>query len=65
MDLAIFIQDTPATPVSGALALQIAEQCEHVRYVKVESAPPPYKVGQAVAQAGDRLAVFGGAGGSY
>jgi 4-hydroxy-tetrahydrodipicolinate synthase len=65
VDLPIFIQDTPATPVSGTLALRIAEQCEHVRYIKVESAPPPYKVGQAVAQAGDRLTVFGGSGGSY
>ena len=65
VDLPIFIQDTPATPVSGSLARRIAEQCEHVRYIKVESGPPPYKVGQAVDQAGDRLAVFGGAGGSY
>lgn len=63
--LPIFIQDTPTTPVSGNLARRIAQECEYVHYIKVESGPPPFKVGQAVAQAGDRLAVFGGAGGSY
>lgn len=65
VDLPIFIQDTPETPVSGSLALQIAEVCEHVSYIKVESGPAPYKVAQAVQQAEGRLAVFGGAGGSY
>jgi 4-hydroxy-tetrahydrodipicolinate synthase len=65
VSLPIFIQDTPVTPVSGSLALQIAEICEHVRYIKVESGPAPYKVAQAVEQAGERLAVFGGMGGTY
>jgi 4-hydroxy-tetrahydrodipicolinate synthase len=36
-----------------------------VRYIKVESLPPPYQVGQAVAACGDLLGVFGGAGGSF
>ncbi|MBN1583518.1 MAG: dihydrodipicolinate synthase family protein, partial [Anaerolineae bacterium] len=45
--------------------LQIAEVCEQVRYIKVESGPAPYKVAQAVEQAGERLAVFGGMGGNY
>jgi 4-hydroxy-tetrahydrodipicolinate synthase len=61
----IYVQDTPTTPVSARLARQIAEECENVRYIKVESMPPPYKVAQAVAQAGDLLVVFGGAGGNY
>jgi len=61
----IFIQDTGQTPVGAGLALRIAQQCEHVRYIKVESMPAPYQVAQAVAQAGDRLVVFGGAGGDY
>src|SRR5262249_23688723 len=34
-------------------------------YIKVESAPPPVRVAEAVAQAGDLLTVFGGAGGNY
>ncbi|MBM3458815.1 MAG: dihydrodipicolinate synthase family protein, partial [Armatimonadetes bacterium] len=61
----IFIQDTPTTPVSGGLSLQIAGESEQVRYVKVESAPPAQKVAEAVAQAGDLLTIFGGAGGNY
>jgi len=63
--LPIFIQDTPSTPVSGSLARQIGDSSEHVRYVKVESGPPPYKVAQAVDSVGDRMTVFGGAGGSF
>jgi 4-hydroxy-tetrahydrodipicolinate synthase len=60
----IFIQDAGGTPVGGSLARRIAEECERVRYIKVESAPPPVKVAEAVAQAGDLLTVFGGAGGN-
>jgi dihydrodipicolinate synthase/N-acetylneuraminate lyase len=61
----IFLQDTGGAPISGALARQLADECEHVRYIKVESAPAPLKVAEAVRQAGDRLTVFGGAGGNY
>lgn len=61
----IFIQDAGATPVSAALARQIAGECERVRYIKVESAPLPQRVAEAVAHVGDRLRVFGGAGGAH
>ena len=61
----IFIQDTSSAPVSAGLARRIAEECEHVRYIKVECAPVTVKVAEAVAQAGDKLVVFGGAGGNY
>jgi 4-hydroxy-tetrahydrodipicolinate synthase len=61
----IFIQDTAEAPVSGGLARRIAGSCPNVRYIKVETLPPPYQVGQAVAACGDRLGVFGGAGGSF
>jgi 4-hydroxy-tetrahydrodipicolinate synthase len=63
--LPIFIQDTAEAPVSGGLARRIAESCPNVRYIKVETLPPPYQVGQAVAACGDMLGVFGGAGGSF
>lgn len=63
--LPIFIQDTPAAPVSPSLALRIAEECGTVRYIKVETPPVTSKVADMVAVAGDRLTVFGGAGGSY
>jgi len=61
----IFIQDTPSAPVSAGLAHQVAEECRWVRYIKVESLPITTRVADMVAQAGDRLVVFGGAGGSY
>lgn len=60
----IFIQDTATTPVPAGLARQIAQECERVRYIKVESLPPVAKVAEAAAQAGDILTVFGGAGGN-
>jgi dihydrodipicolinate synthase/N-acetylneuraminate lyase len=60
----IFIQDAGNAPVGGSLARHIAEESERVRYVKVETAPPALKVGEAVVQAGDLLTVFGGAGGN-
>jgi 4-hydroxy-tetrahydrodipicolinate synthase len=63
--LPIFIQDTPSAPVSAGLARQIAEECQSVRYIKVESLPITSRVAGMVANAGDRLIVFGGAGGSY
>ena len=61
----IFIQDTSSAPVSAGLARQIAEQCERVRYIKVETLPVTVKVADLISQAGDVLTVFGGAGGNY
>src|SRR5215212_2869056 len=61
----IFLQDTPAAPISPGLARQIAEECEHVRYIKVETLPITSKVADMVAHGGDDLVVFGGAGGGY
>lgn len=61
----IFLQDVPAAPISAALARQIAESCQYVRYIKVETVPVTTKVAEMVAKAGDQLTVFGGAGGGY
>ncbi len=61
----IFLQDTTSAPIPGGLARQIAQESEHVRYIKVESLPTPAKVVDVVAQAGDVLTIFGGAGGNY
>ena len=63
--LPIFLQDTPSAPIGPGLARQIAEECSHVRYIKVESLPITTRVADMVAQAGDQLVVFGGAGGGY
>ncbi|MCC6453856.1 MAG: dihydrodipicolinate synthase family protein [Caldilineaceae bacterium] len=61
----IFLQDVPSAPISASLARQIAESCEWVRYIKVETVPITNKVAAMVAEAGDQLTVFGGAGGGY
>jgi len=61
----VFIQDTQTTPVPAGLILQIAEESERVRYAKVESPPQALRVQQAVAQAGQLMTIFGGAGGTY
>jgi 4-hydroxy-tetrahydrodipicolinate synthase len=61
----IFLQDVASAPISAGLARQIAEQCEYVRYIKVETLPITSKVADMVATAGDQLTVFGGAGGGF
>jgi dihydrodipicolinate synthase/N-acetylneuraminate lyase len=61
----IFLQDVPSAPISAPLARQIAESCEWVRYIKVETVPITNKVAAMVAEAGDQLTVFGGAGGGF
>jgi dihydrodipicolinate synthase/N-acetylneuraminate lyase len=61
----IFLQDVPSAPISASLARQIAQSCERVRYIKVETVPITNKVAAMVAEAGDQLTVFGGAGGGY
>ncbi len=62
--LPIFLQDTPATPISPALAKRIGDVCPQASYIKVESLPLPQKVAEMVAAAGETLVVFGGAGGN-
>jgi 4-hydroxy-tetrahydrodipicolinate synthase len=61
----IFLQDTPAAPIPPGLARRLAEECGHVRYIKVETLPVVQKVAEMTAAAGDTLTVFGGAGGGY
>ena len=63
--LPIFIQDVAASPISPGLARRLAQECEWVQYIKVESMPVAEKVAAMAAEAGDQLTVFGGAGGNY
>ena len=37
VSIPIFLQDTPSSPISPALALRIAEACPQVRYIKVDT----------------------------
>ena len=61
----IMLQDLPQAPIAPGLAVRIAETCPGVRYIKVESLPAAHRVSDMVAAVGERLAVFGGAGGAY
>ena len=63
--LPIFIQDVPASPIAPALAHRLAEACEWVQYIKVESLPVVERVAAMTALAGAQLTIFGGAGGDF
>jgi len=65
VDIPIVLQDVVQAPISAAVAMRIADACENVKYIKVESTPVTAKVAAMTAAAGDRLTVFGGAGGGY
>jgi dihydrodipicolinate synthase/N-acetylneuraminate lyase len=45
----IVLQDVPQAPISPGLALRLAKECEHVRYIKVETLPVTSKVADFVA----------------
>ena len=61
----VWIQDTTYVVVPAGVIRQIAEESERVRYAKIESAPNPLKVQEAVQQAGHLMTVFGGSAGTY
>jgi 4-hydroxy-tetrahydrodipicolinate synthase len=65
VDIPIVLQDVVQAPISAALALRVADVCKNVKYIKVESAPVTAKVAAMTAAVGDRLTIFGGAGGGY
>ena len=61
----IILQDVPQGPVPPGLALRIADACKNVKYIKVETQPVTSKVQAMASAVGERLTIFGGAGGSY
>jgi 4-hydroxy-tetrahydrodipicolinate synthase len=61
----IILQDVPQGPIPPGLALRIADACKNVKYIKVETLPVTQKVQAMSSAIGDRLTIFGGAGGSY
>jgi 4-hydroxy-tetrahydrodipicolinate synthase len=65
VEIPIVLQDVVQAPISAAVALRVADACENVKYIKVESTPVTAKVAAMTAAAADRLTVFGGAGGGY
>ena len=64
LSIPIFLQEA-GTAIGGALMRRIADECERLRYAKVESAPPPQRVAEAVAHGAGLVTVFGGASGSH
>ena len=63
--LPVFIQDTGSTPVEVEVSIKLAKETENIRYAKLERQPDLMYIQKAVDAAGDRLVVFGGAGGGY
>ncbi len=63
--LPIFIQDVATSPVPPSLAAQIASKTPHAWYLKAEAPPTPPRVTEVLTLAGDRITVFGGAGGAF
>lgn len=61
----VILQDIPQAPVPPAMALRLAESCRNITHIKVETFPITTKVAEMAAGVGDKLAIFGGAGGSY
>ncbi len=61
--LPIVIQDHPSGPVPPSLLPRIVQECPKALFCKVEVAPTPRRVAQAVQEAGGKLKVLGGAGG--
>ena len=51
--------------LGATLMRQIAEETTHLRYAKVENAPAPHAVGEAVEAGGDLITVMGGASGTH
>ena len=65
VSIPIFMQDHPTGPVSATIAKQVADSCEWVRYIKVESVPITAKIAEMKRALNDQLTIFGGAGGGY
>lgn len=64
VQIPVMIQDTTTNHVPAPLLRAISETAERVRYAKVESSPPARRVYEAVQACGERVGIFGGAGGA-
>jgi len=68
VSIPIMIQDAPmltGVNISAAQIARIANECVHVRYVKVESPPTTLKVSEVKSAAGDSVVIFGGLNGHF
>lgn len=60
----IVVQVMTGAHLSGDELAALARAVPQVKYAKVESAPPAESVAEAIAKAGDRVTIIGGASGS-
>jgi len=66
INLPVFMQDQPASPIGPALAANIARQHENLCYAKVETPPTPPRMAElAELRADTGLVIFGGYGGMF
>jgi dihydrodipicolinate synthase/N-acetylneuraminate lyase len=61
----LILQDIPQAPVPPGMALRLRDDCRNVSMIKVETLPITTKVSEMAAAVGQRLTIFGGAGGTY
>ena len=64
VDIPVFFLEA-GDALGGPLMRQIAEESANLRYAKVESAPAPHKVGEAVEYGAELITVMGGASGTH
>ena len=64
VDVPVFFLEA-GDALGGPLMRQIAEESQNLRYAKVESAPAPHKVGEAVECGAGLITVMGGASGTH
>ena len=64
VDLPVFFLEA-GDALGGPLMRQIAEESQNLRYAKVESAPAPHKVAEAVECGAELITVMGGASGTH
>lgn len=65
VSIPLIMQDIPQAPISPSLALRIVETSPSACYIKVETLPVTTKVADMAKAVGDKLVIFGGAGGGY
>ncbi|MCY3783614.1 MAG: dihydrodipicolinate synthase family protein [Chloroflexi bacterium] len=64
VDIPIVLQVMTGAHLSGDELAALARAVPQIQYAKVESAPPAESVAEAIASAGDRVTIIGGASGS-
>jgi len=68
VSIPIMVQDafgSTGVPMPAPFLARMAAEIEHVRYLKLESAPIPAKISDVHALVGDKAIILGGAGGTY